>query len=351
MNILLVNNIASLHSHLATSLNKIEGVNAKYIVFGHHQYINKNQNEIFLDKYPSRKNPFTYLYHKLTLKYQIKKLIEWCDVVYYIWDSILDEYDLELAHKLNKKIYVEWVGSDIRDPEILFKINPYYKDVFEKGYNYAELERSNFKNIVQEKFAKYNASLISTHEMLLYIKENLFIDKHVIFTRLNVKDFKISIPSSQYKTPLIIHSPSAPIVKGSDYIIKAIEELKTKYHFDFELITNKPREEVLSLMQKADIFIDQIICGGYGLASVEAMSFGKPVLCYILPQLFEHGLPKECPIVNANPDNIKEKLEELIVNPALRKEIGEKSRKYVEDFHDSDKIALQLIEIFKKKDE
>jgi glycosyltransferase involved in cell wall biosynthesis len=351
MNILLVNNIASLHSHLATSLNKIEGVNAKYIVFGHHQYINKNQNEIFLDKYPSRKNPFTYLYHKLTLKYQIKKLIEWCDVVYYIWDSILDEYDLELAHKLNKKIYVEWVGSDIRDPEILFKINPYYKDVFEKGYNYALLEKSNFKEIVQDKFFKYKASIISSPEMFLYLNPNIKTQKHLIFTRLNVTDFPFNNLKSDNKKPLIIHSPSAPIVKGSTFILEAIKELKKKYHFDFEIITNKPREEVLSLMQKADIFIDQIICGGYGMASVEAMSFGKPVLCYILPQLFEHGLPKECPIVNANPDNIKEKLEELIVNPALRNEIGEKSRKYVEDFHDSDKIALQLIEIFKKKDE
>jgi len=37
----------------------------------------------------------------------------------------------------------------------------------------------------------------------------------------------------------------------------------------------------------------------------------------------------------------------LIENPDLRKELGEKGRKYAEEFHDSKKIAKQLIELYK----
>ncbi len=37
----------------------------------------------------------------------------------------------------------------------------------------------------------------------------------------------------------------------------------------------------------------------------------------------------------------------LIENPDMRKSLGEKGRKYVEDVHDSKKIAEQLINLYK----
>jgi glycosyltransferase involved in cell wall biosynthesis len=107
------------------------------------------------------------------------------------------------------------------------------------------------------------------------------------------------------------------------------------------------RSEVLELLQQADIFVDQIIGGSYGMATMEAMSFGKPVMCYIMPEVFEAGLSTDCPIINTNPDNLKEKLIELIDNAPMRHEIGKKSRAFVEEFHDADKGAKQLSQIYK----
>ena len=72
------------------------------------------------------------------------------------------------------------------------------------------------------------------------------------------------------------------------------------------------RAEALEIMQKADIFIDQLILGSYGMSSIEAMSFGKPVMTYIMPKVFEAGLPNECPIVNTNPTNLEGNLIALI---------------------------------------
>ena len=80
---------------------------------------------------------------------------------------------------------------------------------------------------------------------------------------------------------------------------------------------------------------------------MEAMSYGKPTISYIMKEVFENGLPLDCPIVNANPDTLEEKLIELITNPILRHEIGKKSRAYVEKYHDVEKISKKLLEIYK----
>ncbi len=130
--------------------------------------------------------------------------------------------------------------------------------------------------------------------MDLYVKKNLFPKTFITLHRLNVKDF---IPiETENPIPLVVHAPSRRIAKGSDYILKAVEELKQELDFDFKLLEHMPRQEAMKQVQQCDIFIDQLMLGSHGLSSCEAMSFGKPVMCYIMPAVYENGLPADCPI-------------------------------------------------------
>ena len=124
--------------------------------------------------------------------------------------------------------------------------------------------------------------------------------------------------------------------------------LNKNHDFDFIYLTGMSRSEVLKEIQTADIFLDQIVCGSYGMASCEAMAFGKPVICFLLPELINLGLPADCPIVNSDPSKLKETLIRLISDPKLRHQIGIESRNFVETYHDADKIAIQLRNIFKQ---
>lgn len=255
--------------------------------------------------------------------------------------------DLKYAKKLGKKIFVEWAGSDIRTPEYLKSINTYYKQAFENGYEYAsfESEEQSYKN--QLKFARYNAIPLLGAEMSLFLNKKLFKAFILLYQRINCFDFKPKFPSIQNKRPLLVHSPSAKVAKGSFKIDEVIKELQKKYELEYILLHNMPREEVLQYIQKCDIFVDQIILGSYGMAAIEAMSFGKPVICYLMPQVFENGLSESCPIVNANPDNLYEKLEDLLKDATKRNEIGKQSRDFVEQYHDVNKISEQLLTIYK----
>ncbi len=75
------------------------------------------------------------------------------------------------------------------------------------------------------------------------------------------------------------------------------------------------------------------------------MAFGKPVCVYIRDDL-ESYMPLN-PTINTSPKNIVENLVLLIEDERLRKELGEKGRKYVEKVHDSKKITKQLLELYK----
>lgn len=348
MNILLINNVASFHSTLAASLNQIPGIRAQYLIKSKHPYNPDNEYMVFAKLWESKRNPFKYIYHKLTYKRKIRSLIDQADIVYYLAFELIEDFDLPYARSKGKKIYIEWIGSDIRNPDILKKINPWYAEIFDNGYEYHAIESSDFKHKVQETFARNGAKAISTPEMNLYINKKLFPDIIPIFQRLNVKDFDAQIPDSLKERIKIVHSPSAPVTKGSKYVIEVIEKLKTIYPIDFVYLTGMSRQEVLKEMQSADIFVDQLICGSYGMAACEAMSFGKPVLCYLIPELFENGLPTNCPIVNTNPSNLEENLIRLITDGTFRQQTGIESRVFAEKYHDADKIAPELVQLFKK---
>ena len=345
----------------AEAMNKIPGVRAKYITTYRHKYLQDNAAMIdlaFSFPYKSfKQNPFKYvlyqilnnIWHKPYKLATLCRWIIWADVVHWSWDNIISyNVDLKLVKFLKKKRFIEWVGSEMRIPEITMQESKWYKEVFNNGYEYSGTESKEGSYRLQEKFAKYGFVPVLVPEMHLFLKPGLF--KTVFSTQYRIFQ-KDKFPETFFPDPgnnriVIVHSPSAKFAKGSNFIIPVIEKLKSQYNIEFILLNNVSHSVVLETMKRCDIFIDQIILGSYAGAAIEAMSLGKPTLAYIMPGVYKHGTPFNCPVVNVNPDTLEEKLIELINDPGLRYEIGVKSRHFVEEVHNADKIAIRLLEIY-----
>ena len=109
---------------------------------------------------------------------------------------------------------------------------------------------------------------------------------------------------------------------------------------------NSDNEHVQEILKNdADIVIDQIIIGGFGTFAVEGMYYGKPVVGYLIESVKEFLYP-DCPIVNANKDNLKKILKNLIKNSGMRTELGKKGRKYVEQNFDRNTINEKLLKVY-----
>ena len=181
--------------------------------------------------------------------------------------------------------------------------------------------------------------------MLQYVLGDIYPHPYIVPRRINISDYSPVFPDADNSRPFIVHSTTAPIAKGTPAVLKAIERLKDRYEFDFQLIQNVSRKDALKIMQQADIYLDQFVLGDFGMASIEAMAFGKPVVCYVKPSL-QNVYGDQLPIVNATQDNLVDHLERLICDGRLRYAIGQQSYDYVSSTNDMKIVAPILKTIY-----
>jgi glycosyltransferase involved in cell wall biosynthesis len=152
---------------------------------------------------------------------------------------------------------------------------------------------------------------------------------------------------------VIVHSPNHRGCKGTEYLIKAVQELKDeKLNVELKLLEKIQNHEVsLILRNEADILVEQLIFTGHGLSGLEGMASGIPTIAnledeaYTLP-MRRWSFLDECPLVSATPENITDVLRVLITNPKLRKELGCAGRKYVEKYHGLDSAQYLFQNVF-----
>lgn len=138
--------------------------------------------------------------------------------------------------------------------------------------------------------------------------------------------------------------------KGSYYIIEAMKTIQERYPNDVEIIINSrmPLNEYLEAMNKVNVVLDQ--CKGYGLGmnALYAMSQGKIVMGGNEPESAIELGTENPPVYNIIPDKdqIMREMETIIENKKVITDLGEKSRKYIEKYHDCRKIARQYINVW-----
>jgi len=250
-----------------------------------------------------------------------------------------DKGDLDILHKAGKKMVVHHHGSDARILSAARKNNPYVKV---KPYWTEEKIREN-----QTKLSKYiNHAIAIDHEIESYMKD-YYKETHVIPNIVDIHKLQPDYPAVK-QTPLIVHAPTNINLKGTEFVLDAVNKLKNKgVSFEFKLIKGLDHSETMELLSKADIVIDQLRIGAVGYLGLEAMALGKPVICYIREDLVDK-YPDEFPIVNANPNNITEVLENVISTPAEWKGLGMRGRLYVEKYHSAENVVQQYIDLYKK---
>jgi glycosyltransferase involved in cell wall biosynthesis len=247
--------------------------------------------------------------------------------------------DLPLLRLFHKKTIMWFFGSDIRHYESLAAA------ATEAGIKYfigkdrrtepKALKRKLRMIHMVEKYVDYILSGPTYSQLLTREYCRIYAPLDICNIRYN------NIPNSR---PVVVHAPSSDESKGTSYVIEAVEQLKREgYGFEFYLFRNTSNIKVRETLSDADIAIDQLFAFGAGMFALEAMAAGCAVLGGNIPGF--SGLSKELPIIHTNPDNIYQNLKMLLENPELRQELGEKGRKYVEQYHDSRKVASEFLEL------
>lgn len=293
-----------------------------------------------------RKRRLERLRQKVRTALRAATLVRDVDVVHW-YNALAAEgpLDLWLAQRIKKKGIVEFVGNDIRDCRVASIDNPYYKAAWVSGlYEYSE-ETPEHSKKAQQSFLKYGVRSVFAHETL---KPFLLDDEWKVQLpcrwRLDVDRF---VPKFSEKTsePLIVHMTTAPHCKGTFHVEAILDSLRGKVNFRYERIEGKTREQALSLLREADIYLDQfVLAEGLGVAALEAMALGKPVVSYVKPSLEYCWPPHVVNFVNAPFEQLAEKVQWLIEDHESRRSLGMAGRDYVERFHDGKIVAKMIAE-------
>ena len=144
----------------------------------------------------------------------------------------------------------------------------------------------------------------------------------------------------------ILHAPSDRGIKGTRYVLAAVERLKAAgYPVELLLLEGVPHDRLAEFCDQADIAIDQLMIGAYGTVSIEMMAKGVPVVCRIREDLRQH-YPSDLPVLSAGPEEIFDVLERLLRTPESWPEIGGRGVEYVRREHEMHQVARRILELY-----
>lgn len=252
---------------------------------------------------------------------------------------VANNYDVPLIHERGKKMVMHHWGNDVRTVKGALMMNPY---PIPPSYATDETIHENLTFL--SKYMKH--AIVQDYEIYPYVTD-YYEHVHVLPLVCDYQKFPYVYPSPDNLNPVIIHAPTNREFKGSYYIEKAVGELKLTHNFTYFAVENMSHQQAMKSYLNADIIVDQILCGTYGMLSVEAMAMGKVVVAYVREDV-KSKFPPDLPIVVANPDTIRDVLLHLLHNPELRHSIGKASRAYVEKYHSVEHVIPKLLEIYSK---
>lgn len=265
---------------------------------------------------------------------KVKKLINEHDVVVYIWRPLIKNFsDFKYVKKKKKKLVCLFVGSDVRYSNCFiqeFQITnqAYLND--SKGDS-LEMHLPLVRNA--EKYADLIYSVPDQSGLQLRPYYHLQVP-------LSVEKLRQPVEKPD-QVITVLHAPSKPSVKGTDVIENAVYRLIDEgYRIKFISIRNMMNHEVIEMLAKSDILVDELVAHGPGALSFEAMGCG----CVVATKHIESS--PSCfkpPVIAIDESNVYDKLKALITDSTMRKQLSQSGLEYSRKNNNVYKITEDII--------
>ncbi|MFH1753423.1 MAG: glycosyltransferase [Candidatus Omnitrophota bacterium] len=248
--------------------------------------------------------------------------------IYGAYAALFELRDIPLLKRMGKGIVVTYQGSDARQS-------------MDSPSRWNDRKKARI-----EVFSKYADRIYALNPDLLRVlpERSTFMP----YTHIDLQEWSMEKKAPRdLSVPLVIHAPTHKEIKGTKYILDAVDRLKKEgVDFEFKLVEGLSNAEARKIYERADLCIDQLLVGWYGGLSVELMALSKPVICYIREEdlkFIPREMADEIPIINATPSTMYGVLKEWLTGRKNElSERGAAGRKYVERWHDPLKIAEML---------
>lgn len=146
-------------------------------------------------------------------------------------------------------------------------------------------------------------------------------------------------------TPVVLHAPSDPEIKGTAAIKAAVDAVAQQVPLRFRLVTGVPHQQVVEELRDADIVVDQLNSATTGVFALEAMRLGLPVLGEVDPRAMA-PFQRNSPVVAVTSASLERELEILLRDPDRRREIGLRGKEFVTRTHDPTLVGQAVLNAY-----
>ena len=144
----------------------------------------------------------------------------------------------------------------------------------------------------------------------------------------------------QDPVPTVLHLPSNSLLKGSAHVDPVLRALDSEGLIRYlRPDSGTAADNVPSLVETADIVVDQIVIGAYGLMSCQSMAAGRLSIANIRDIGF---LRRDCPIIDADPDSLDRVMRDLLADRSSWESRARAGKKFVETYHNGEASARAL---------
>ncbi|MDA1358517.1 hypothetical protein O1R50_02725 [Glycomyces luteolus] len=148
-------------------------------------------------------------------------------------------------------------------------------------------------------------------------------------------------PVFERRAPVVVHAPSNRWTKGTDLILPVLEDLESRGAIELRLLEGVPHSRMRELVLDADLVVDQIGIGIYGVLACEAMAAGKPVTGCI-GETAAKAYGPDLPVLHTTAETLRATVESLLDDRDRARAIGAASRRYVRAVHDGTLSAARF---------
>lgn len=264
-----------------------------------------------------------------------------------LYNTAVEAFELPILKLAGKKIVLFLYGGDVILPGMRAYGGADFYDLVARDY--PSTGTAWWRRRVRRGVAlgsRYADCIISTPP---YIDVMPVVHVKYHFVAIDVTEWP-NLGAAPHEGPVrIVHASNHRHNKGTDLIAGICRQLEQEgFPVEFRLLEKVPREETKRICGEADIIIEQVLSGAIGMFGIENMAMGKPVVAYLREDMVEHHpWMAECPIVNADPATLRDRLIELINDPARRECLGREGRRYAERYHSVEAIGALSDRIYR----